>query len=328
MITRSQKVRLGVFLVVSATLLVGTIVVVAGIRLTEKRDIYVVRYRGVSMSGLEPGASVKYNGVRVGQVEALEIDRADVEVVVVTLSLKKGTPVKKDTRAVLTLSGITGLKFIELTGGTAQSDFVEPGGEIQASESMLDRLTGRAEAIAEKAELLLNQLNKAVSDENRERVLRVVDEVEGILAENREDVRVAVQNLRTASDGLASVLAHLDTEATATLAAARTVVEGLRDGMDRQQVARVVNNLDRVTGLVRAALENSDISNSLKAVVTSTRRLLENLDVTVLRSREDLFASLSYLLESLENFSEFARNIRENPSLLLSGPKEHERELP
>lgn len=324
MITRSQKVRLGVFVAVAATLLVGTLVVLAGLQVVEKRDVYTVRYTGISMSGLEPGASVKYNGVRVGRVDSLRINREDVSEVVVTISLDAGTPVKKDTQAVVNMAGITGLKFIELTGGTSKSEFVEPGGEIKGGESTLDRLTGRAEAIAEKAELLLNQLNKAVSDENRERVLKVVDDIDAILADNRENVAATVRNLRAASEGLSSTLANLDREGTATLAAVRQLAEGLRDGADREKVARIVQNIDRVAAGLRTTLDTAD----LPGVAASARRLLENLDMTVVRSREDLFASLSYLLEGLENFSEFARNIRENPSLLLSGPKEHERELP
>jgi phospholipid/cholesterol/gamma-HCH transport system substrate-binding protein len=171
MITRAQKVRLGLFMTISTVLLVGTMVVLAGLELGRQRDTYTVRYT-TSMSGLEPGSSVKYNGVRVGSVDALRINREDVAEVIVTLSLEHGTPVKKDTKAVVNMAGITGLKFIELSGGTSGSGFVEPGGEILGGESTLDKLTGRAEAIAEKAELLLNQLNKAVSDENRERVLR------------------------------------------------------------------------------------------------------------------------------------------------------------
>ncbi|MBM4396037.1 MAG: MCE family protein [Deltaproteobacteria bacterium] len=328
MITRAQKVRLGVFIAVATALLVGTLAVVAGLQVASERDTYVVRYAGLSMSGLEPGASVKYNGVRVGRVDALRIDRDNVSEVVVTLSLEKGTPVKKDTRAIVNLAGITGLKFIELTGGTSKSEFVQPGGEIEGGESTLDRLTGRAEAIAEKAELLLNQLNKAVSDENRERVMKVVDDVELLLAENRENVAVITGNLRDASDGLATVLKNLEREGTAALVAVRQVAEGVREGTDKGQVARIAQNVERVTASLRATVEQADMPTTVKAIAGAAHRMIENIDMTVVRSREDLFASLSYLLEGLENFSEFARSIRENPSLLFSSRREQEREGP
>ena len=51
-----------------------------------------------------------------------------------------------------------GLKFIELTGGTSATEFVKPGSEIAAGESIFDRLTEKAESIAEKIEIVVNQL--------------------------------------------------------------------------------------------------------------------------------------------------------------------------
>jgi len=148
MITAAQKVRLGVFVTLTTLIFVGTLAVLTGLRLSEQRDTYFIRYR-MSLSGLEPSAQVKLNGVRVGRVDGIRIDRDDPNVVIVDVSLDRGTPVKKDAKAVVTLAGITGLKYIELTGGSREAAFIEPGGEIPAGESVLDRLTGRAEDIAE-----------------------------------------------------------------------------------------------------------------------------------------------------------------------------------
>ena len=119
MSTRAQKVRLGIFLVSAALIFGGSIVVLAGLKLWNPKDRYFVRYEE-SISGLELGSTVKMKGVRVGQVEDIDIGD-DVESVVVTLSLNPGTPIPEDTRAVMTSIGITGLKFIELTGGSGKA---------------------------------------------------------------------------------------------------------------------------------------------------------------------------------------------------------------
>jgi phospholipid/cholesterol/gamma-HCH transport system substrate-binding protein len=334
MITRAQKVRLGVFVAASLALLVVTLIVLAGVQVVSRKDAYTVRYT-VSMSGLEPGAQVKYNGVRVGTVDALRINREDVSEVVVTLSLDRGTPVKTDTKAVVNLAGITGLKFIELTGGTSGTDFIEPGGEIPAGESLLDKLSGRAEAIAEKAELLLNQLGTATSPENRERVFKVVDHAgelidtaKATLDENRENVRVAIENVRNATEHATAVLDRLDHEGTAALVAIRQAAEGLRDGIDRAQIAATVKNVEHLTATLRTAIDGADLPGILaavKGVAGDARGVMKNVDLTVLRSRDTLAASLAYLQEGLENFSQFAQSIRENPSLLFNAPREHER---
>jgi len=336
MITRAQKVRLGIFVATTLALFVGTLAVLAGIRLVEKRDEYTVRYH-MSLSGLEVGAQVKYNGVRVGSVETIRINPEDVGEVVVTLSLDLGTPIKQDTKAVVNLAGITGLKFIELSGGTSGSAFVAPGGEIQAGESMFDRLTGRAEAIAEKVEIVVNQIAAYTTPENRERLYKVVDHVDelavttrGTIEENRANVLRVTTQLGTTIGRLDETLVGLESDAKRTLRAIRTLSESLEREVDAKQVKRVVANVEHVSADLRRAVEQADVpamALQIKDFVAAARRVADSLELTILRGREDVFASLGYLLETLENLTEFSRLIRETPSLLLGSSEEQERKL-
>ena len=70
-----------------------------------------------SVSGLAVGDPVKFRGIDVGTVKSLSIDPDDSRLVLVDLRLRKETPVKTDTRASLALKGITGVVYIELSGG-------------------------------------------------------------------------------------------------------------------------------------------------------------------------------------------------------------------
>jgi phospholipid/cholesterol/gamma-HCH transport system substrate-binding protein len=337
MITRAQKVRLGLFVAVSLTLFVGTIVVLTGLRLAETRDYYTVRYR-MSLSGLESGAQVKFNGVRVGRVDEIRINPADVAEVIVRLSLDEGTPVKKDTKAVVNLAGITGLKFIELSGGTSDSPFVEPGGEIEPGESIFDRLTGRADVIAEKIELAVNRINLFLEDENRNRIMKVVDEIDALVVsvtatieENRPHVLQVTTAMGESAEALAGDVVPIGKDATRAVKAFRELAENLRDGVDRAQVRRIVGNVDKIAGNIRTAVDDADIAGLAKdarGMVGAGRRVAENIDLTVLRIREDLYAALSYLLDTMENLAEFSRVIRESPGALLSDSEEPQRKLP
>ena len=109
MSTRLQKIRLGIFMLLSFMLLFGSIAVLAGMKLWNPKDRYFIRFRE-SISGLEVGSTVKMKGVRVGQVESISIGR-DVESVIVTLSLAPKTPITVDTRGIMTSIGITGLNI-------------------------------------------------------------------------------------------------------------------------------------------------------------------------------------------------------------------------
>ena len=78
MISRSEKIRLSVFLITAGALIIIAIIVLAGLRLSQKSDTYYVRF-DESVSGLEVGAQVKYNGVRVGQVVDIRIDDKNLD---------------------------------------------------------------------------------------------------------------------------------------------------------------------------------------------------------------------------------------------------------
>src|SRR3979490_910432 len=71
-----------------------------------------------SVSGLAVGDPVKFHGVDVGTVTAMTLDSDNPRLVQVDLRLRKGTPVKTDTRASLRLKGITGAVYVELNGGS------------------------------------------------------------------------------------------------------------------------------------------------------------------------------------------------------------------
>lgn len=335
-VTRAQKVRLGIFVLVSGGLLVVVLVVLAGIKLVERRDTYTVVYED-SVSGLETGAQVKYNGVRVGTVDDIRINPADVSEVIVTLSLKADTPIKADTRAVLTTAGITGLKFIELQRGSPKSELLKPGARIPAGESFLDRISGQAEVIAEKAELLVNNLNAVLGPDNRDKIANILDNIENVTAsaaaaveENRENLRAFSHNLAELSAGLEAQLRNLEGEAVATLQSVRNATDAVSGAVDQRAIGQILSNVERMTGDLRRAVRAAQLdalAGKIRELTDSADGLVRNVNLVVLKSREDLYASLNYLLEGLENFSEFARAVRENPSLLLRGPQEEARDF-
>ena len=103
-----------------------------------------------SVSGLTAGDSVKFRGIDVGTVKSMSIDPDNARLVLVEVRLRKETPVKTDTRASLTLKGITGVVFIELNGGdpaaktllavTPEDKIPEIPSEKTGLKAMLDEL--------------------------------------------------------------------------------------------------------------------------------------------------------------------------------------------
>jgi len=57
-VSKAQQFRLGIFITVATTLMVVFLIMIAGNRLMEKRDIYYVNYLDVSVNGFIAFSSI------------------------------------------------------------------------------------------------------------------------------------------------------------------------------------------------------------------------------------------------------------------------------
>jgi phospholipid/cholesterol/gamma-HCH transport system substrate-binding protein len=336
-ISRSQKTRLGVFVLVSLLLMFGLLAMVVGSTVFADRDEYQIQY-DISVSGLEVGAPVKYNGVRVGRVERIWINPDQISQTIVAISLQKDTPVKENTLAVLNVQGITGLRFIELAGGTSGATTLPPGSSIRPGTSVVDKLTGQAEALSIRAELLINQLVALTGDENRalvgdvlERTGSLINTLDKVVNTNADKLSELVDNLNRASVKLTAVLDEsrlVARETREAVAAIRRKAEGV---LDSKRVAALLDEAHAAVGDVRQRVGQTELGKvtaALNQLAARTDALVEKVDMIVSRSRQDLRASLRYLAETTENLRDFSRLIREDPSLLLRSQERRERKLP
>jgi phospholipid/cholesterol/gamma-HCH transport system substrate-binding protein len=336
-ITRSQRIRLGIFVLVSLGLLLGMLVAVVGSSLFTDRDTYQIRYK-LSVSGLEIGAPVKYNGVRVGRVEGISIDPDRVSHSLVTISLKEGTPVKRNAKAVLSIQGITGLKFIELVGGTSDADTLSPGSNLKAGTSVVDKLTGQAETIAIKAELLINQLLELTGEGNRalvsdvlERAGSLLNSMDQIMQRNSDEIERVLQGLATASGKLAAALEEIRKAAQETREAVAGIRRSAERVLDGKRVAAVLDEAKGAIADIRKRVGDAElgkITRLMEKLVSRTSTLVDRLDMVIARSKDDFRASIRYLAETAENLRDFSRLIREDPSRLLRQQERRERVLP
>jgi phospholipid/cholesterol/gamma-HCH transport system substrate-binding protein len=131
--------------------------------------LYRIRFTE-SVSGLGRGDPVKFNGVDVGTVKAMMIDATDPQRVDVDVSLGKDAPVKTDTHATLELKGITGVVFVQLTGGSAGAQRLAdatPAGqvpEIPAEKSNLTSLLDALPKVVEKFSGIETKAQKVLTD--------------------------------------------------------------------------------------------------------------------------------------------------------------------
>jgi phospholipid/cholesterol/gamma-HCH transport system substrate-binding protein len=197
MASRNRRIIAGVFALAAAALAALAILAFGGLRVLRGGDVYRAEFEG-SVYGLVDGANVYLSGVRVGTVYAIEVSPDDPRRVRVRIVVASGTPVRADTRAMLQFAGITGLKVIDLRGGTPGAPPLLPGSTIAAGETVLDKLEQRAEELADQTTELMARTNRILDN-----VARVTDPDGELVAAARRgaaDLAAAGATLRVMAD--------------------------------------------------------------------------------------------------------------------------------
>src|SRR5262249_37147327 len=97
-------------------------------------------------------------------------DAADPRLVEVDVRLRKEAPVKTDTKATLALKGITGVVYVELTGGSADAKRLvdvtphDQVPEIPSEKSRLALLPEQLAKVVDKFSAIEDQAKKVVTD--------------------------------------------------------------------------------------------------------------------------------------------------------------------
>jgi phospholipid/cholesterol/gamma-HCH transport system substrate-binding protein len=167
---------------------------------------YYIRF-AESVSGL---------GVSVGAVETISIDKYDSNLIYVTVRVDRNAPIKIDTEASLKLQGVTGVIFIELSGGNNESENLadisereDKMQEIKAKSSPLSAIVDRMPELLDRISNGVEQFNKMVSDENIGSLNNILTDLNEMTSTSKSNVKDAVENLNHASQQLDSLLRNL-----------------------------------------------------------------------------------------------------------------------
>ncbi|MBM3304630.1 MAG: MCE family protein [Candidatus Aminicenantes bacterium] len=312
MMTHEQKVRLGVFLVLATIVFLAAAGFFIVPMLREAGDLYTIDFYDTSVHGLVIGSPAKYRGVEIGKVVRVEVSPENFDSVRVTIKVQKGMPIKTDMTAVLAYVGLTGQKYVEISGGTPEAESLRPHAEIPMGRGL-----------GEKAEDIVTNLEVAAKRIN-----------ELLAPENLENIRNMLANAEKGSASLASVLeARRESLSNALASFERTSVEMARVaetlGPVSEDLGHLVRNFDSGTQAALGNISQRFSSEELGAVIQDVGSFLDTASVSLkkvesvlLGQQAELNRTFSALSIAVENLALFSREISEDPSALLRTRKD------
>ena len=293
--TRASYVIVGTFVLALIAAAFAIVIFLTRTTFEDTPKPYMSYFTG-SVTGLQAGSPVRYRGVPVGTVTDIRIDPADVERVRVVMEILRATPIKTDTVATLGLQGLTGLAYIELAGGTRESQPLTPVGEAKIAV-IESRASGIEQVLAKAPELL-------------ERAVAITERLALILDDrNLKSISDTLANLST----LTGTLAGSTGEINQVLADSQKTFAALREASEN--VAKLTNGLnakiepitDSATDImvdVRKAIKGfNKVAVQLEGIVSDNRGPLQDFSSGGLYELSQFIAEARVLVSSLTRLS-------------------------
>lgn len=256
---------------------------------------YKLNFTG-SVTGLAPGAAVRYRGINKGEVRAIGIKADQDDVIEVTIRVDADTPVYTDTVASLEAQGLTGSPFVQLKRSPKPG--VE-GKKVEAADRAKVIIQGESAGL----ERIFEEFPKAIAS-----VTNLADRASALLdKENQENFKTM---LRGASEALAS-LRGLVNEMTVVARDARAPVQELGNLARRGQVT--------LGEFEKTAAGISGLMSDARTILRENRRPIADFAATGLY---EFSLFLTDTRKFVRSFDRILTRIESDPSQFLFGNRQ------
>ena len=298
---------------IAAALLLGLLVFVAWlaqVQFAAQYAVYDVDFKG-PVRGLSSGGEVYFNGIKVGDVTKLSLDRRDPNRVVARIRTSADAPIKTDSFASLEPQGVTGVSYMQIDAGSPRAPLlrdVTPPGQIpviHSRQGVLEGLLQNGGDVLARSVQALDRLNSLLSDQNLKAFSQSLANVRDATALVKDQRRL-LADLDTTLKSVTVTSAHIDQLAVST--------DGLVNGQGRKTLV----------DLSAAAVQLKGAAGDARTLVAKLQGPTTDFAANGLPQLSRTVASLQSSAESLDRL---VGEVEQNPRALLAKPQAKTREV-
>ncbi|HEY5211176.1 MAG TPA: MlaD family protein [Stellaceae bacterium] len=184
--TRANYIAVGAFVLILLAAGAGVLLWLIGSQFDTTVAYYEISFAG-SVAGLGKDSAVRYNGVQVGKVSQIEIDKQNPNHVTVLVALEPSAIIREDAVATLAMQGLTGGSYIEIGGGSAGAPPFphrdrKPYPFIKSESSGLQSIFDKAPEVLKKVLAIEDQLHDILGGKNRAAIDQTIENVRKLTA--------------------------------------------------------------------------------------------------------------------------------------------------
>ncbi len=286
----APEAKVGIFVLLAIVVFAYFSIRIGTLGIMGEEDGYTVTATFDTIAGLENRAPVLYAGVRVGEVQSIELVGGKAKV---TLKLDSGVQIPADAKAAVGSQGLLGEKLLEIKGGTQDAPKIQEGDSLVGSEPVsVDQLVSSINSIGQDIKAVTDSFRDVLGTEKGKTGLqKIFDNIEelsyelkDIVASNSEDFSQIVDNMEKLSKNLDDLVT-----------------------MNKDSIGASVNNFESITSELDDKLPK--VLNSLADLLDSTSQVLKQNQGDVDESLDNLRVASNHLEETLRSFREISGKI-------------------
>ncbi|MBL8676160.1 MAG: MCE family protein [Alphaproteobacteria bacterium] len=276
--TRAGYLIVGAFVLLLGTGILAFFLWIAKMDFDYKVKYYTIYFPG-SVTGLTLGGPVNYLGVPVGTVKNIKLDLDTPDRVNVLVGLKENISIREDSYASLELQGLTGYKFVQISGGSKDSPLLKAKkGElypvIPSRYSGVEEIMTTLPRMVNKFVNLIDRINATFNEANRERfsdALKNIDILVQNLAESSDPLKDLIKDTRKAMSTFNIELQRFGHSADNAFLQIEDVAKDIHQLLKENRIA-----IDSLTQT--GSYEILQTLNETREMVTTAKQFFEKLD--------------------------------------------------
>lgn len=238
----------------------------------DRQTAYDIFFRQ-SVEGLAKGTAVTYNGVPVGQIEAIDLEERNPEFVRVRIEVRESTPILQGTTATIRGIGFTGLSQIQLNPPEIQPRGPRPAPLRCPESNGQSQCPYGVPVIAVRAGGVSAILNTA--PELLERISTLTERLTQLLGDRNQE---SIAGILANTEAISRSLAERSPEIAATLAEARVAIR--QAGIAAERAGQLMGSTERLVNE-----DGRPLVNDLRHTIRAAEQSMANLNAVLAEAR-------------------------------------------
>ena len=321
MATRTQKLKVFLFLAVCGALMAGGLITVAG--LYEHTGLHYWIEFDESVLGLGEGSVVVYQGVPVGKVEGISVTDSNLALVDVLIDPEK-VRLKQGVEAQLVIYSLAaGTMAVSLSGGDPVAPPLPNHTAIPAKVSTIAAVSTRLEELMENLNAIAMNVRSGLEGIEEGQLTAVVDNFDGLLTDGRgfiekggnlvEEATTTVADLRDKAQTVIERFDALSTQVEELAGSLNTLAKNINSKVTEVDLAGTQGQLNKALENVAQITERvNEAVGRLGAVTNSAMHEADNVQHSLDRALRD--ASIA-----LDSINALVGQLKDDPASLIRG---------